>query len=226
MELKGRLKLIAEMAGKCDTVCDIGTDHAYIPIYLVENKFCKRAVAADVREGPVLIAKENVAQYGLEAFIDVRLGYGLDPVDDGEEDVFVIAGMGGMLVRDIISRGMDRAVKASKLVLQPMNAPEVIRGWLYGNGFEIVDEALQAEGRKLYCVMCARWTGAERELDEVYNYIGIKLIEKKDPLIKRYVENWVKYLDKVIEGLGKSNYDNEQAIADSRTLRDKMLELI
>jgi len=108
MELKGRLKLIADLTPKCNIVCDIGTDHAYIPIYLVMNKKCQRALACDVRKGPIGFAEKNIAEYGLSQYISTRIGYGLEPLEDNEVDVVVIAGMGGLLIKKYWKKVLER----------------------------------------------------------------------------------------------------------------------
>jgi tRNA (adenine22-N1)-methyltransferase len=204
MELKGRLRLIADKTPTCRIVADIGTDHAYIPIYLVKNKICDMAIAADVKKGPLRSAGENIKLHGLEGEIATRLGSGLEPVQKEELDVAVIAGMGGQLISEILETSREKAQKATALVLQPMNAPEVLRQWLYENGFCIYDEELVQEGIKLYNVVCARWTGEKKEVAAIYLYIGEKLLEKRDPLLKSLMDRrllqWKKVYQEIKEG--------------------------
>lgn len=210
MELKGRMKLIADKVNPCSIVCDIGTDHAYIPIYLVSRKVCNRAVASDVRKGPILIAEGNIAHYGLSDRIETRLGNGLDNIKKSEADVIIIAGMGGMLIKEILAQGFEKAKKANRLILQPMNAAEVVREWLYENGFEISDEELAQEGEKLYTVVVAKWTGKVRRADDTDFLIGEKLIERIDPLLHTYIIRKIKELEVMIDGLQKSSSGNEE----------------
>ncbi|MFZ5985912.1 MAG: tRNA (adenine(22)-N(1))-methyltransferase [Bacillota bacterium] len=198
MELKGRLKLIADMTPKCDIVCDIGTDHAYIPIYLVKNGKCKKAVAADVKSGPLKAAQKNIDSFGLRDYIIAKIGDGLSPIEEDEADVIVIAGMGGMLIREILESNYSKAVKANALILQPMNAIELVREWLYEHGFEVYSERLVSEGHKIYNAIAAKWTGVIQKKDEVFYYIGQKLIENRDPLLKKYIEKKISQLDKII----------------------------
>jgi tRNA (adenine22-N1)-methyltransferase len=204
MELKGRLKLIAGKVQVCGTLCDIGTDHAYIPIYLVLNNKCKRAVATDLRKGPLMIAKENIKAFGLENFIETRLGYGLETIMDIDPDTIIIAGMGGTLICEILTKGIVTARNASRLVLQPMNAIEAVRKWLYYNGFEVIDEELANEGEKIYNVIVAKWNGRKREVKDIYYHIGEKLIEKQDPLLVNLVNKRVMQLEKIIQDLNMS----------------------
>ena len=107
MELSVRLEKIASVVEKCEAVCDIGTDHGYIPIYLVNNGTCSCAIASDINRGPVKKAKLNVSLEGLEKKIDCRLGPGFSTIKPFEVQCAIIAGMGGNLIRDIIMEGME-----------------------------------------------------------------------------------------------------------------------
>ena len=127
-----RLKCIIDHT-KGNRIADIGTDHAYIPIYLVENYLAEYVIAGDVRQGPVDIAKANVEKHKLSDKIEVRLGSGLSVIEKGEVDTVIIAGMGGQL--------------------QPMNAQYELRKYLISNGFSITDEDIAIEGFKVYNIM-------------------------------------------------------------------------
>lgn len=203
MRLKGRLELIARKVPKCDIVCDVGTDHAYIPIYLMEDKRCRRAVASDVKLGPLHAAEENIRNNGFENCIVTRLGYGIDTISENESDVIVIAGMGGILITNILEKGINKARKANLLVLQPMNSIEFVREWLYSEGFDIIDEELAAEGEKIYVVISARWDGIRRQYSQVYYHIGRKLVEKRDPLLEKYINRKIIQLESVLDEMKK-----------------------
>jgi tRNA (adenine22-N1)-methyltransferase len=225
MELKGRLKLIASKVQACDTLCDIGTDHAYIPIYLVLNSICKRVVATDLRKGPLMIAKENIKAFGLENLIETRLGYGLESIMDIDPDAIIIAGMGGMLICEILTRGISTAKKSSRLILQPMNAIEAVREWLYRNGFAVIDEELANEGEKIYNVIVAKWDGRKREAKGIYYHIGEKLIERRDPLLTSLICKRIKQLGKIIFALNASG--KKGPINDKYTgLKDELEKIL
>ena len=224
MELKGRLKLVADKVPVCDRICDIGTDHAYVPIYLIQNKKCKSAIAADVGKGPLAAAGKSINSYGLQESIETRLGDGLEPIKEGECQGIVIAGMGGVLMGEILQRDLNKAVRADFLVLQAMNSHEMLRGWLYEKGFQILDEELVSEGDKVYDVMVAKWTGQQEQPEPVYRYIGKKLIEKKDPLLERYAAKIIRRLDKVIHGIKQEN-GPEKLLGAHKRLRDQILKL-
>ena len=204
MELKGRLKLIASMVPLCNTMCDIGTDHAYVPIFLVKNKICNKAIASDLRKGPVLRAEDNIRDFGMENYIESRLGNGLEDISKEEAQTVVIAGMGGVLIEEILSRDIEKAKNAVSLILQPMYAIEVVRKWLYENGFSIYDEGLVQEGNKIYNVIAACWAGKVEKPDPIYYYIGSKLVEKKAPLVVKYINSKIRQTEKIIRGMKKS----------------------
>ncbi len=220
MELKGRLKLIAHKVPACDTLFDIGTDHGYIPISLMEKGICKKAVGADVKKGPLMAAAENIKLNGMEGKISVKLGDGLAPVEPGSEDVVVIAGMGGILIKDILKNELDKAKKAKALILQPMNAIEITREWLFKNGFDIFDEELVSEGEKIYVVLSARWTGFEFKGQMMDYYVGKRLIEKKDPLLKKYLTKKLRQSEGILKRLKKSKEDNSDVENRHKYLAD------
>ncbi|WP_265443659.1 tRNA (adenine(22)-N(1))-methyltransferase [Acetivibrio straminisolvens] len=225
MELKGRLKLIADMTPNCNIVCDIGTDHAYIPIYLVMNKKCQRALACDVRKGPISFADKNIDEYGLSQYISTRIGYGLDPIEENEVDVIIIAGMGGQIIKEILERSLAKAQKAKALIIQPMNAIELIRQWLYEKGFDIFDEKLAKEEDRIYNAMIVKWTGKAQSKEEAYYYIGEKLFENKDPLLPELIEKKIGQMEKIILEMEKMNDKNSKKRMDTVRIRDEISKL-
>ena len=140
MSLSQRLKLIASLVPKGARVCDIGTDHARLPIYLIENNIAKGVIATDIRPLPLENAKKNVAASGVKG-IELRLCDGLSAVKKSETDTVIIAGIGGEVISGIISRGELLIEQPYPLlILQPTTSPESLRRYLYENGFEILTE--------------------------------------------------------------------------------------
>ena len=226
MELKGRLKLITEKIPKCDSLCDVGTDHAYIPIFSIENKICIKAIASDVRIGPLEIAKENIRLAGLKDKIETRLGGGLQPIRDGEVDTYVIAGMGGVLICDILKESYNKAQSAKTIILQPMNAIEILREWLLKNGFEIVDEELTSEGEKIYNVIVCKWTGTIVREPEIYYYVGRRLIERKDPLLATFLEKKLKQTNTILKEMKNIREESVDSVSKYEYLRDNYVMLL
>ncbi len=204
LKLNARLEMIAERIPSCNILADIGTDHAYIPIYAIKNGCCRKALAADLREGPLGMAGANIKRFGLEKLIETRFGNGLEPITLEECDVIVIAGMGGSLIRDILSSSVAKAQKAQLLLLQPNNAADILRKWLCENGFEIGQETLVIDAGKLYCLISTKWTGKAAAEDEFSYYIGNVLFGGNDPLLRKYVEKKVKELEVIISGRARS----------------------
>lgn len=201
LELGNRLRTIVDMVPDCDCVCDVGTDHGYVPIWLVGNNVSKRAIATDVNEGPAQIARENIFQFRMEDLIDVRVGDGLGPVNAGECDAAVIAGMGGHLIKDIIFDSLEKCKSMSCLVLQPMSKQEVLRKFLYDNGFDIVSERLAAEEDKFYVIMSVAFTGHNKAVPEINFYVGEALIESQDPLLPAYLNKKINKCNMILNNL-------------------------
>ncbi len=219
LNLKGRLKLIADKVPKCNVLADIGTDHAYIPIYLVQNGVCQKAIASDVKIGPVKMASNNISLYKLSEKIETRLGNGLNTIEINEADSIIIAGMGGTLLTELLEANKPKTVNADTLVLQPMNDLHVVRKWLYDNAFEIYDEEMVAEGPKMYFVLSAKFSGNKKQYSDFELYVGQRLIEKKDPLLDAYCRMKVQQIDRVLEQLEEMK---ENDALKSQYLRQKI----
>lgn len=173
MALSLRLKLIASLVPKGARVCDIGTDHALLPIYLIENNIAEFVIATDIRPLPLENAKRNVAASGLTG-IELRLCDGLSAVKKDEVDTVIIAGIGGEVISGIISRAaLIRNQPYPLLILQPTTSAESLRRYLYENGFEIKTETALKENGKLYSVITARFTGKVKKMPEHFYYIGM-----------------------------------------------------
>ncbi len=172
MSLSQRLKLIASLVPKGARVCDIGTDHARLPIYLIEQQTADRVIATDIRPLPLENAKRNVALSGV-AGIELRLCDGLSAVKKSETDTVIIAGMGGEVISGIISRAeLLRERPYPLLILQPTTSPEALRKYLYESGFEILTETALKENGKLYSVMTACFTCEAKEMPEYFFFTG------------------------------------------------------
>ncbi len=154
MPLSPRLMAVARLIPKCESLVDIGTDHGYLPIYLLKTERIDYATAADVRMGPLAKAKENIDTTGVNAHL--VLSDGFDNITR-HHDVATVCGMGGETMADIIQRGGDKTPKT--LVVQPMTGCDKIRKYFFENGYVITDESFAVEGDKVYCVIKAEYTG-------------------------------------------------------------------
>lgn len=173
--LNPRLALCASLVRRGRCAADIGTDHGYLPVYLVREGICPRAIAADIRPGPLSRAIETVRQAGLDDRISLRLGDGLAPVRPGEADDIVIAGMGGETIAGILADAPWCRGSRYRLVLQPMTKAEELRAFLFANGYALEAERVAQEGTRLYTVLLAGYspeTAAEQAVRPAAVYCG------------------------------------------------------
>lgn len=189
--------MVASMVRRGSRVADIGTDHAYLPVYLVQAGICPGGIAADIRSGPLDAARRTVTEAGLTDVIVLRLGDGLAPVKAVETDDVVIAGMGGETIVEILAAADWVKDARLRLVLQPMTRAEELRRWLLTSGFAITEERLVRDGHRLYPVMAAAYTAAEPETDEFAFYAGFFSAEEGRP----YREMMAEHLTRRAAGL-------------------------
>lgn len=203
-KLSQRLRLCADFVTEGCRVADIGTDHAALPVFLVQSGRCGGAVASDLRKGPLSSAGKNIEAAGLSEKISTRLSNGFDKIAEEEFDEAVIAGMGGLLICDILRRTPYRNSKS--FILQPMSDPEEVRRWLYLHGFEITREKAACEGKRVYVVMRADYTGQTRVLSDFEALAGT-LSANPGKEEKEYFKKLSRTLDKQIEGKGHTDAD-------------------
>lgn len=156
IELSKRMQSVADMIQPCDAVGDIGCDHAFVSIYLIEQHRTKRVIASDVRRGPITIAKRNIEAMNLADQIEIRMGDGLDTIVPGEVNAVVLAGMGGMLMIDILERGEEVVTRCDQLVLQPQSDIEKVRRYLAEKGYHLADEQMLIDAGKYYNLLDVR----------------------------------------------------------------------
>ncbi len=166
--LSHRLQTVARMVTVGNPVCDVGCDHGFVPIFLVQQGISPRVLAMDLREGPLRAAKEHVTAYGLEEQIETRLSDGLHNYGCGEADTLICAGMGGGLMMRILADDLKKTSSFRELVLQPQSEIEKFRRFLRENGCRIVDEEILEEEGKFYQIIRAEgFCGeAKRALDD------------------------------------------------------------
>lgn len=213
LQLNPRLAEIARLIPPCTGLADIGTDHGYIPIFGILSGVAERAVASDINRGPVKRAHQNVLRHGLEDRIDLRLGGGLSTVEAGEAEVIVIAGMGGILISDILRDAKAVANSARYLILQPMTAAKELREYLCQNSFAVEKEVLVAEEDKIYNIICVRPGGkSQYSLRELY--LGKNIDEEQQPLFEENRRRVREKFKKRLAGLEKSTREESKKEAD------------
>lgn len=222
MKLTKRLKTIADLVPQGYNVADIGTDHGYLPVYLIKNRIAKKVIAVDINEGPLENAKKTIKNYKLEDYIQTRLGSGLSPIEPGEVDIVIIAGMGGLLIRDIFLDSRNVVGTVNKFILQPMVAQDELRKWLSQNDFKITDEKLAKEGSKLYEILVVS-KGEMKIQRNIYYEVGPKLIENKDPHIHEFIDGKLKKYTEILKTV--ENQDTIRAKEKLLECKEKIEEL-
>ncbi len=201
--LSKRLKTVADLVTPCEKVADVGTDHGYVPMYLVKENICQFAYAMDVNEGPLNIAKSNIANEGLEDKIETILSDGFDNFGDRDADSVIIAGMGGDLIVDILARAKD----FDELILSPHKRPDLVRKYLSESGYKISDEKMVEDAKKYYPVIKA--VKGESEYDEVQLEFGPILLIKKDKTLKEYLDIQLNKFGRIISSLEREDKEVE-----------------
>lgn len=201
--------------GKC--FADIGTDHAYLPIYLSQAGKIPRAIAADINRGPLDKARENIEKYGFEESIKTILCDGLSKINPDEVDDIAIFGMGGELIVKIIDEAPWLRNKSKRLILQPMTHPEKLRAYLSQNGFNILGESLSLDRGKIYQTICAEYDGVSREFDTLTLHFGRYILASGGDLLGELLDNTKKKTLHKIEGknAGGEDASYEQDLLDA-----------
>ncbi len=203
MQLDSRLQALADFVKEGSRMADIGTDHAYLPVYLVGQGKVSFAVAGDKNAGPCEAAKRTVQENGMSDRIEVRHGDGLGVLVPGEVDTVCIAGMGGTLISEILHAHPEVLETTETLVLQPMNAAAELRKWLYRHYWHIEDEELALADGRIYEIIMAKH-GRRKHPSPLMLSIGPVLWEKKSPLLKHHIESLLFQVKRMIAGMEKS----------------------
>ncbi|WP_099204066.1 class I SAM-dependent methyltransferase [Scatolibacter rhodanostii] len=172
IKLKPRLQTCADFVRTGKKVADVGTDHAYLPVYLLQTNRVSFAVASDINKGPLDSAKANAARFSVLDKLSLRLSNGLAEINKEEVDDIVIAGMGGELILRIILETPWLFSTDKALVLQPMTKANVLRKGLAENGFKILKEQAVLEDKKIYSVMSVQFCGQKRVICVLEEYMG------------------------------------------------------
>lgn len=207
--LDSRLSLCASFVRDGGKLADIGTDHAYLPIWLVKNEKIASAIAADINLGPLRRAEKNIRKYHVEDRVSTRLSDGLKTVFPTEADDIVIAGMGGETIVKILSAAPWVMDAGKHLILQPMTAAEKLRAYLQKNGFSVEKERAAVDGDQCYSAMLARYQPGCRAYGELFPYIGV--LDGATEESRAYLNKKTASLQKKAAGLKISGKEEEAA---------------
>ena len=208
-----RLELVASFVPQGAVLLDVGSDHAYLPIELVEKGKIERAIAGEVVEGPYRSAVKNVEAHGLKEKIQVRLANGLAAFEEEDQvSVITIAGMGGRLIATILKEGLEKLANVERLILQPNNREDDLRIWLQANGFQIVAESILEEAGKFYEILVVE--SGQMKLSASDVRFGPFLSKEVSPV---FVQKWQKEavkLEFALEQIPEKNLEERQVLVD------------
>lgn len=204
MSLRPRLKMTADMVRRGSRVADIGTDHGYLPAWLVKSGKCPGGIAADLRKSPLENAAETLRIYGVEDKISLRLSDGLDSVLCDEYDDVVLAGMGGTLIAEILSREEKLKDKSKRIIVQPNSHSEDVREFFCNNGFTILYENACVDDRRDYIAFCAEYTGDENNKSGLYYYLGSHPIDGNEVSL-RFAKKQISHVRTRFNALKENN---------------------
>ncbi len=229
MKLSKRLEMVASFVEKGSRIADIGTDHGYLPIALVERGLCPRAIAMDIGQGPLARAREHILACGMEDRIEMRLSDGLAELKLNEADTVVIAGMGGELVLHILEQGKALWESTGAFVLSPQSELDKVRNYLEKNGFFIAREAMVFEDGKFYTVMLVKRGKMSIDCPAHYLY-GKCLIEARDSVLVLYLEKEKARMQAILQDLEgqetkKAEKAREKLLCELRWIKEVQDEM-
>ena len=212
IKINDRLLTAVPFVRKGKRFADIGTDHGYLPIYLLDKGIINFAIAADINCGPLDKAEENIEKFGMNGRVKTVLCDGLRGINASEVDDVAIFGMGGELIMKIIDEAPWLKCEDKRVILQPMTHPEKLREYLANNGYKIVGETLSFDRDKIYQTICAEYDGEARKYDSFTLHFGEFILRQKTALLVELLENTRKKLERKIEGKKSANEDISEEI--------------
>ncbi|MYL63044.1 tRNA (adenine(22)-N(1))-methyltransferase TrmK [Bacillus hwajinpoensis] len=230
--LSERLKTVANFVPVGSSVADIGSDHAYLPCYLMNKQHITFAIAGEVNEGPYQSAVNQVKRSGFTREITVRKGNGLEVLSPGEVDVITIAGMGGQLIRDILLEGREKLANVKRLVLQPNVAAHLLRERLSDLDWELVDECILEEDHKVYEVLVFDAGNGKRPYEGMSDkelrksmLVGPILLKNQNEAFRTKWQNELTKRERILTSLTKTHgvSDKEAQVKNERDIIKEVL---
>ena len=221
LPISKRLLCCASMVQSGSRVADIGTDHGYLGIYLLQSGAARHVIACDLRKDPLENARRNAKLFGVDGEMEFRLSDGLEKILPDEVDTVVMAGMGGDLIQKILSQCPWRKREGLQFILQPQSAGNVLRRWLCEDGFEIQREEPVQDGHCLYTVMELR-QGEPSPLTPGTEYASPALLASKSPLVGTYLARVENALQETVRGLTNAEKQRPERLS---YFRQALLEI-
>ena len=221
LPISKRLLCCASMVQPGSRVADIGTDHGYLGIYLLQSGAARHVIACDLRKDPLENARRNAKLFGVDGEMELRLSDGLEKILPDEVDTGVMAGMGGDLIQKILSQCPWRKREGLQFILQPQSAGNVLRRWLCEDGFEIQREEPVQDGHFLYTVMDIR-QGEPAPLTPGTEYASPALLASGIPLVGNYLARVENALQETVRGLTNAEKQRPERLS---YFRQALLEI-
>ena len=219
-DLSKRLLEVAKYVRQDSAVADVGTDHAYLPIYLLKTGVATCAVATDVREGPLVHTRDNVEFYQVADKVTIYRTDGLVGIEEHSPDDIMICGMGGELILRIVTECEYTRKEGVRLLIQPMSSFAELRCGLFDAGYTVEDESLVRDGHMIYQVMVVTYTGKKKELSPAQALLGPVNIEKNSDIFKEYASIHLRKLERKIKSKGGAGYDVSEDIALAASIKE------
>ena len=223
IQLSERLDAVASFVKRGAIVADIGSDHAYLPTYLVQQGIVQKAVAGEVVEGPFESALKNVKRQGLADSIKVRLASGLAAIEEVDGvDTVTIAGMGGALIASILNEGKDRLENVRYIIAQPNIHAQAVREWAVANGWVIINERILKEDGKIYEIVVLE--KGQSSYDELALLLGPFLLKEKNDV---FYEKWISEVAQWTEVLRSIEHAKEnELIIEKKQQLTRRIDLV
>lgn len=217
MQISKRLQRVASLVRSGGVVADIGCDHGFTSIYLIENRLAQRVFAMDINPGPLERAREHICQYGMEEQIIVRQSDGAKGLSPGEVDTLLISGMGGSLICRILTESRETVEGVKELVLSPQSEPFLVRHLVQEMGFAIDREEMLTDQGKYYVILHAVPGIQHFDREEEYIY-GSYLMNEKNPVLLHFLEKEKGRVTDILRGF------EEKRLSESALFQKKELE--
>lgn len=221
--LSPRLRSVAAFVTNGARVADVGTDHGYLPVWLIQNGICSEAIAVDIRPGPLSHARRTALEWELQEKIRFVLSDGLEAIEPSSVDTVVMAGMGGETIVDILARAPWTLRQSTHLILQPQSKLDVLADWLYAAGYAVLDASLVTDAGRIYLVLSVQAGAGRTPYTDAQMLINRILMERRDPLLAAYLDLEMRRLQKSIHGLQQAAAPDLQRLScQQKTYRDYM----
>ena len=222
MQLSERLNTILSLVSQSKCVADVGCDHGFVSIELINRKIAENVIAMDIRQGPLMRAQEHIMQTRLSDKIQTGLSDGVAALKPGEADSLIIAGMGGNLVIHILENGKETVKDMKQCILQPQSEIQKVRKYLRENDFKIIEEKMVFEDGKYYPMMKAvPSSNISKNENKLYDRFGEYLLETKNPVLEKYLKHQLIKNEQILKGLFE--YADSQKIRISELTEDRNL---